>query len=827
LKSQENKPKTVVSTTDRIEEEEGKSQEKTLASPSSDEMAVSLEEISETSKTPESTPPKRTFWRTGSPPSREQILTAAAFWGVILLGAILRFWQLGDRPLHHDESLHAYFSLQLLHNNIEQWTSCFKSNNSCYRYDPLLHGPFQFHAIAVVYLIAQILGVADHGVNTTTVRIAAALLGTVIVALPYFLRNYLGNIGAWLACFLLAISPSMVYFSRFAREDVYMACFTLLLVVAVAQYMQTRRMFWFVMAAAAFSLSYATKEATFLTIAVFGSFFGAVIAWELGACRPFPFHFTSKRPTANDEKEHQTGGRFGGHFIPRKAAPVTLILYFIILGIFAKCLFGWIKDLSIYITANAANTKIADAFVTQLKDKTQLVIPWVGILLAAIVMFVLFREQNEEDQSEKRYGLAKWVDPEKQPWLDTIVTMSWQNLFFGFVIGWTIFMVLFTALFTNIPNGIGDGIWQGLYYWIQQQEVARGGQPWYYYLMLIPLYEQIGVVFGLAGIIYSLLHPSRFRIFLMYWFVGNVFIYSWAAEKMPWLMIHMMMPLILLAAIGLQPIVLTLFEIIKGQRTALLARRTKDKLKQIDTPSDSLAPDMKPDFVGKKVRIRFIASVLGTLLAVFTLVLTLQNMFQVVYVDPASGPHEMMIYVQTTYDVNTIMAKIDTLDRKMYGGKHQLPIAVMNDALWPFAWYLRDYSSVCFSFPSTACPASGNWPVIIAGGDNLPSAQMQYGQQYAYHQYEMRSQWDQGYMPPPCVGTPTNPCAPQQYTGVGPLPWLSYGNYPPHPGQFDLGLIAKNVWQWWWHRTPFGGIDTGYGMSLFIRKDLLHLGVQP
>src|SRR5260370_27885157 len=121
--------------------------------------------------------------------------------------------------------------------------------------------------MAVVYMIAQFLGVSDHGVNTTTVRIAAALLGTVIVALPYFLHHYLGKVGAWLACFLLAISPSMVYFSRFAREDIYMACFTLLLVVAVAQYLRTRSLLWFITAAVAFSLSYATKEATFLTIA--------------------------------------------------------------------------------------------------------------------------------------------------------------------------------------------------------------------------------------------------------------------------------------------------------------------------------------------------------------------------------------------------------------------------------------------------------------------------------------------------------------------------------------------------------------------------------
>jgi len=822
LKSQKDEPKAVVSTADRIGEKEGKSEEKTSVSLALDKTAVSFEEISEI---PEGAPVKRAFWRAGFSPSREQVLTAIAFWGVILLGAILRFWGLGDRPLHHDESLHGYFSLQLLHNNIEQWLSCFKPLGNCYHYDPLTHGPFQFHAIAVVYLIAQFLRVPDYGVNTTTVRIAAALLGTVIVALPYFLRHYLGKVGAWLACFLLAISPSMVYFSRFAREDIYMACFTLLLVVAVAQYMRTRSLLWFITAAVAFSLSYATKEATFLTIGVFGSFFGALIAWELGSRWSFPLHFHFKQFTAKGNGAHEPGMLPQEKFVSRIAASIALLFYFIVLGVFAKWLFSWLKNLSIYIT-DPKSTKLADAFVNQLKENTQHVVPWLGMALAVVVMVVLFCEKSEEEaQLEERRGLAKWVDPKKQPLLDMVVTMPWQHLFFGFVLAWTIFFILFTALFTNVPKGIGDGIWQGLYYWIQQQQVARGGQPWYYYLMLIPLYEQIGLVFGLVGIVYCFRHPSRFRLFLVYWFVGNVFIYSWAAEKMPWLMIHMTMPLMLLAAIGLQPIVLKLFEVVKGWRTALLARQTK-----VSSDSSSLptfTPRLQPS-VGGGIVIG--SSIFGAIVAVFTLVLTLQNMFQVVYVHPADAPHEMMIYVQTTPDVNTVMAKVDQLDRKLDGGRHLMPIAVMSDATWPFAWYLRDYPNTCFVSPNKQCPATAHWPIIIAGGDNLsgggavPSIHDQYSQEYAYHEYEMRSQWDQGYMPPPCIGTLANPCPPQTYTGVSLLPWLSYGNYPPHSGQFDLGLIAKNVWQWWWHRTPFGGIDPGYDMALLIRKACVKSG---
>ncbi len=39
--------------------------------------------------------------------------------GVLLLATILRFWDLGGKPLHHDESMHAFFSLTFARNPVE------------------------------------------------------------------------------------------------------------------------------------------------------------------------------------------------------------------------------------------------------------------------------------------------------------------------------------------------------------------------------------------------------------------------------------------------------------------------------------------------------------------------------------------------------------------------------------------------------------------------------------------------------------------------------------------------------------------------------------
>ena len=177
------------------------------------------------------------------------------------------------------------------------------------------------------------------------------------------------------------------------------------------------------------------------------------------------------------------------------------------------------------------------------------------------------------------------------------------------------------------------------------------------------------------------------------------------------------------------------------------------------------------------------------------------------------------------------MAKIDALDKKFYGGKHQMPIALTADATWPFAWYVRDYPNICFDYPG-GCSGwnKSNTPVIIGGGDNPYGLETQYGganasgqpAPYAYHVFNMRSWWDEGYKPAPCIATTKNPCTGDQSgdTGVGVGLWLSYGDNPPPNATFNLKLAAQRIWNWEWNRVPFGSTTGAYQMLLFIRTDL-------
>src|SRR6476660_4191525 len=57
-----------------------------------------------------------------------------------LLAVITRFWDLSSRALHHDESLHAYYS----------W---LYATGQGYVHDPLMHGPSLFHSYALTYFL--------------------------------------------------------------------------------------------------------------------------------------------------------------------------------------------------------------------------------------------------------------------------------------------------------------------------------------------------------------------------------------------------------------------------------------------------------------------------------------------------------------------------------------------------------------------------------------------------------------------------------------------------------------------------------------------------
>src|SRR5262245_61243674 len=176
----------------------------------------------------------------------------------------MRLIGLDDKPLHHDESEHAWFAWQLV-------------NGRGYIYNPVFHGPVQFYLIALADLI---FGAGDY-----VARIHVALAGTAAVFLPFFLRRQLGTVAAVTACLALGLSPLFLYFSRFAREDILVATVTLGLIVVLLRFFDEPRRWQPAAFLGLLAVSFATKETTYITVFVVGLFLAAAVVVQAAQAR--------------------------------------------------------------------------------------------------------------------------------------------------------------------------------------------------------------------------------------------------------------------------------------------------------------------------------------------------------------------------------------------------------------------------------------------------------------------------------------------------------------------------------------------------------------
>ena len=158
---------------------------------------------------------------------------------IAVMAGLTRFWDLSSRAEHHDESLHAYFS----------WLFYVGDG---YVHDPLMHGPTLFHTNAFAYLL--------FGDNDYTSRLWPALLGVILVLMPFMLRGpqLLGRWGALTCSVLLLFSPSLLYQSRYIRHDPLVLVMTMAIVIAALRYLERPERKWVVTVAVMAGLLFAT-----------------------------------------------------------------------------------------------------------------------------------------------------------------------------------------------------------------------------------------------------------------------------------------------------------------------------------------------------------------------------------------------------------------------------------------------------------------------------------------------------------------------------------------------------------------------------------------
>lgn len=180
---------------------------------------------------------------------RQDIQLLIAFFLVIGLASLIRFWDLDLRPLHSDEGVNAHFLLDLY-------------NKNYYHYDPSnYHGPFLYYIGLIPFYI---LGITDF-----SFRLMPVLFGIMVVALLFPLRRRMGMVGVATSGLLLAISPATSFFSRDTIHEIYMIFFSLAVIVSFFLYSETKKTRYIYLGAASLAFAVTVKETYIITFSVY------------------------------------------------------------------------------------------------------------------------------------------------------------------------------------------------------------------------------------------------------------------------------------------------------------------------------------------------------------------------------------------------------------------------------------------------------------------------------------------------------------------------------------------------------------------------------
>ena len=557
---------------------------------------------------------------------------------LFLLAVLSRLSYLGLRAFHHDESLDAWFSLQYL-------DGTYKG------YDPVYHGPLRFYLTAAFFRI--------FGQSDSIARLLPAISGIAVVLLPWVWRRSLGIIGTSISVALLLTSPTMLYFSRFGREDSFFLALTFLTVITLISFLHSPRRWHPVALLSLLVLSLAVKESVFLTVFIFGSFGIVLIAQDLltgtlhrteGSLIGKPRYKELKREVRIEGVGRRTisvRSKVSENSNGQSISEEVIRRWFFLLGV------GLMIAVFLWVGTNPGE---------QEGGPTLIKLGLYGAVLAFIALvcgFIAARRKSAFSQV---------------PVFRALMVPRFGGWIFAVVIAAIVFVALFTQFFqqfdgpgvTTAPYGaIRNGLVSGFEYWLGEQATVRGDSRWQYYLVLLLAYEWIALGLAFAGLISVLRKPNLFGQIIAWWACASLIVYSWAGERMPWLLVHLLLPIVILGGIGAQSI----WEGIKSRGASVCFS---------------------------------LLLILGFGYATVTSV----------YSSYLRGgePQELFVQAgQATPEVVEWAKQLETLDRisLAHFGEH-LEVKIDSDVYWPYGWYLRDFHSSSYavigneSFPSGA-----------------------------------------------------------------------------------------------------------------------------
>jgi uncharacterized protein (TIGR03663 family) len=188
-----------------------------------------------------------------------------AFLLIIALAMALRAPRLGLRPMHNDEAVNAMRFRDL-------WVS------NSYQYDPdEFHGPtIEYFTLPAAWLDRA----RDfNGFTEATFRSVTVAFGVGLILLLLPLARDLGKAETLWAALLTALSPAMVFYSRYYIHEMLLVFFTALTLVAAWRYTRAKTLGWCLLAGAGLGLMYATKETFVFAAFSMAAAAGCTAAW--------------------------------------------------------------------------------------------------------------------------------------------------------------------------------------------------------------------------------------------------------------------------------------------------------------------------------------------------------------------------------------------------------------------------------------------------------------------------------------------------------------------------------------------------------------------
>jgi uncharacterized protein (TIGR03663 family) len=338
---------------------------------------------------------------------------------VILAGAaFIRLYELGLKPMHHDEGVNGFFLTNLFRKGV-------------YHYDPTnYHGPTLYYFALVVTKINGLLFGEQAGLSTIAVRLVPVIFGVGTIWLVLCLRRNIGTIGALAAAAFIALSPGHVFISRYFIHESHFVFFTLGIVVAAIRYYESGDPLYLLLVSLSAALLFATKETATISAGVLLLSFGIAEGYTQFFKSETTVRWEKKRLSKRKAKKQglrreEPLARFGGLTNVALWSSIALIIFIIVNVLFYSSFFsywhgvsGALESVQVWVkTGTKEHTHPFYAYLIWLwqEESPLLILGTIGACLA------LIRRRNRFAVFAGAWAfgilLAYSIIPYKTPWL--------------------------------------------------------------------------------------------------------------------------------------------------------------------------------------------------------------------------------------------------------------------------------------------------------------------------------------------------------------------------------------------------------------------------